>query len=315
MLLAEIRGKLRGSFDCTNCGTHGAIAPEASLCIEDALTSTVFGAMRWLRPELGILPLFRRLELPADETAIANIELWPWHVVSLLGLEASELSDVGCEPDALLHIEDQGLVLMEAKRGLGIQLGDQPLQLPKEAVVAHRCAKGRPWRLLCVTSGTTAPWIRGFRAENGRLILADSMPLADAVASYFEAAATIGSRADWPLAADVRANTRWMSWSTIGALMNVARTRSPVARQEAALLSDVVGYLKRRGLMLPEFRGFEIATAPSLLWDVGKLWRHEDAAMRRATGDFRGFTSLSAMAPTSWPKLRWFFTTDGRAMQ
>lgn len=300
MLLAEIQGKLRGSFDCENCGEEGAIAPGASAGIEDALTSTVFGAMRWLRPELGILPLLRRLELPSDDVAIANIQLWPRAPgIPLLELGRAEITLRGCEPDAFIDIGEQAFVLMEAKRGWGKDLGLDPLQLPKEAIVAHLFAKGRPWRLLCVTSGTTAPSIPGFAAEDGRLVQVESMPLKEAVASYFKAAALLGCHADWPPPEDVHANTCWLSWSSIGHMFQTSRSQSATLNHEAALLEDLVAYLEKAGHLRPPFHGFNLRLAPRLAWDAGMIWR--DSA-----SDYCGFARLPAKAPKPWPKLRWF---------
>src|SRR5580700_5748377 len=112
MLLAEIQGKLKGTFGCAICGDDG-ISLEARVATEDALTSTVFGALRWLPPELGLLPLLQLLELPGTETVERR-----------------------CEPDAIIDAPAQSFVLIEVK--LDSKLGGDPLQLPKEAIFAHR---------------------------------------------------------------------------------------------------------------------------------------------------------------------------------
>jgi hypothetical protein len=157
MLLAEIQGKLKGTFACTVCGDDG-ISLEAAVAIEDALTSTVFGALRWLRPELGLSPILRRLDLPVTAPD-PTIRLWPRDDVPVVGIGETKISDVGCEPDVVIDVPGQSFTLVEVK--LGAALGAEPLQLPKEAIFAHRHARGRPWRLLCVTPGASEPRIPG----------------------------------------------------------------------------------------------------------------------------------------------------------
>src|SRR5262249_19551421 len=157
--------------------------------------------------------------------------------------------------------------LIEVK--LGAALGADPLQLPKEALFAHGHARGRPWRLLCVTPAVTAPHIRGFRVEGNLLAQDHPMPLADAVASYFAAAASLGRGGGWPSAEDVRASVRWLSWSSLGAMFEAAGRQGSVAPHEAALLDDVVALLHRRGLIRPMFHGFNIPPAHSLRWTAG----------------------------------------------
>jgi hypothetical protein len=326
MLLAEIQGKIRGTFGCTACGNDG-MSLEAAVAVEDALTSTVFGALRWLRPELGLLPLLRRLELPllAPEP---SIRLWPRDGVPVIGIGDTKIAEVGCEPDVIIDVPAQSLTLVEVK--LGAVLGAEPLQLPKEAIFAHRHARGRPWRLLCVTPGASPPRIQGFRVEGNRLALSDRMPLADAVASYFAAATPFARSADWPSAPEVRASVCWMSWSSFGALLETVRAQASTAQHEGNLLDDVVALLRRRGLMRPTFHGFEIVPARPLGWGAGVLWRRGQRSLWnvrakvtpwsavqwlsgeiRTRSGFQGFGALSAKGPTPWPKLRWF-STDAR---
>ncbi len=166
MLLAEIKGKLRGTFGCSTCGSDG-VSPGAVVATEDALTSTVFGALRWLRPELGLLPILRRIELPVVAPAVPTIDLWPRDKVPVVELEKGEMTEVGCEPDVVIDVPEQSYLLVEVK--LDAILGADPLQLPKEAIFAHLHARGRPWRLLCITRGTSPPRIRGFQAVGDHL--------------------------------------------------------------------------------------------------------------------------------------------------
>lgn len=324
MLLAEIQGKLKGTFGCSACGSDG-ISPETAVAIEDALTSSAFGALRWLPPELGLVPLLRLLDLPVTARTTPTICLWPRDGIPLVGVGETEIREADCEPDVVIDLPEQSFALIEVK--LGALLGADPLQLPKEALFAHRHARGRPFRLLCVTPGTTAPRIQGFRVEGGLLALSDRMPLADAVASYFAAAASLGRGTDWPSVPEVKAAVRWLSWSSIGALFEAVRAQVSTAHHEGNLLDDVVALLRRRGLMRPVFHGFEIAPARPLGWSMGTLWRRRQRslwsirakvapwpALRwfsgefRARSGFRGFGAVSTRGPAPWPKFWWLST-------
>lgn len=324
MLLAEIQGKLRGTFGCTACG-NDRISPEALVATEDALTSTAFGALRWLRPDLGLLPFLRLLGLPFAASAVPTVRLWPWDTIPVVGIGATKFEEVGCEPDVTIDLPEQSFVVVEVK--LGAILGSDPLQLPKEAIFAHRHARGRPWRLLCVTPSTTAPHIQGFSFERGRLALGQRMPLAEAVASYFAATTPLRRSAGLPSASEVRAAVCWMSWSSFGALFEAARAQASTAPHERTLLDDVVAIFRRRGLIRPVFHGFEVTRAQSLRWNAGVIWRRGRkplwsisskvtpwsaspwlSAGTRTRSSFRGFSEISVRRPTPWPKLQWLST-------
>ncbi len=324
MLLAEIQGKLKGTFGCSACGSDG-ISPETAVAIEDALTSSTFGALRWLRPELGLVPLLRLLALPVSAPTAPTIRLWPQDRISVIRIGETEIREVGCEPDVVIDLPEQSFALIEVK--LDAVLGADPLQLPKEALFAHRHARGRPWRLLCVTRGITAPHLRGFCVEGGLLALSGRMPLADAIASYFAAAAELGCGTDWPSLPEVKAAVRWMSWSSLGASFEAVRAQISTDQHEGNLLDDVVALLRRRGLMRPLFHGFESTPSRPLGWSVGALWRRGQKplwsirakvapwpALRwfsgelRARSGFRGFGAVSTRGPAPWPKFRWLST-------
>lgn len=327
MLLAEIHGKLSGTFGCTVCRTDESVDSGARVATEDALTSTVFGALRWLRPDLGLAPLLRRMELPFASSAVPVVSVWPRDGIPVIDVGEAELAEVGCEPDVVIDVLENSFALVEVK--LGAVLGAEPMQLPKEAIFAHRHARGRPWRLLCLTRGTTAPLISGFRAEAGRLARGDWMPLADAVASYFVAAAVLGHTTGYPSASEVKASVRWLSWSALGASLEVARAQLSALPHEVSLLDDVIALLHLRGLMRPVFHGFEIACTRPLGWSAGALWRRSRTrrplwsiehsvtawpALRWLSGSvgtrsgFQGFGAIPAKRPAPWPNLQWFST-------
>ncbi|WP_437950164.1 hypothetical protein WME98_04625 [Sorangium sp. So ce296] len=300
MLLAEIQGKLKGTFACAACGSSDGVRLEAASAMEDVLTSNVFGALRYLRPELGVLPLLEHLDLRLDPAHSPRLTAWPSNVASIVALGDRELRDVGCEPDVVLEGR-AALVLVEVK--LGAPLGADPMQLPKESIVAHQRASGRPWRLLCVTPGATAPHLQGFRVEEGRLARGPVVPLAEAVASYFTAATMLRPVADWPRASEVRANVRWMSWSSVGKLLRAAFERNATAPHEENLLADVLALLQMRGLLRPDFHGFTRLEA-TLFQRLGHpLWR-------RPRPRARSLWSF-ACTVTPWPKLRWLASVAG----
>lgn len=87
--------------------------------MEDILTSNVFGLLKYLPPEEGLLPYLAQAETLDEQRPFADLaipgtkvkyEFWPWH---------SEAGCVGCEPDVELTITwpsgKKALVFVEAK--------------------------------------------------------------------------------------------------------------------------------------------------------------------------------------------------------
>lgn len=102
MLQAQLRGKLTRQEDD----------------MEDLLTSNVFGSIKYIRPEEGLLPLLAS-SINSDGNAptqalqpISNVkyEFWPW---------IQEPKCEGCEPDVLITIQlvnnQKIIILVEAK--------------------------------------------------------------------------------------------------------------------------------------------------------------------------------------------------------
>jgi hypothetical protein len=99
---------------------HGKLSREQEN-IEDLVTSTVFGLLSYLPPQVGILPFLavsqsiegaRPLAFLADPSNLVTVEyeFWPhWQ----------ESECIGCEPDVVLRLQSQDgqklMVLVEAK--------------------------------------------------------------------------------------------------------------------------------------------------------------------------------------------------------
>lgn len=102
MLEAQLRGKLTGEQEN----------------LEDLLTSNVFGSIKYVPLEEGLLPILQNAENEKGEFPLKNIgsivdvkyEFWPW---------IPENSCKGCEPDVLITIMHKSgkktIVLVEAK--------------------------------------------------------------------------------------------------------------------------------------------------------------------------------------------------------
>jgi hypothetical protein len=123
MLMALLRGKL--SREQQN--------------MEDILVSNVFGLLKYLPPEEGLLPFLRNcvdpegrplpgLDQPGISVVLENRKFWPWH---------SEPGCLGCEPDVefMLCWPDgrKVLVFVEAKYHAGKSSEDDENDAPAKA--------------------------------------------------------------------------------------------------------------------------------------------------------------------------------------
>src|SRR5688572_26865013 len=101
---------------------------------EDVLTSLVFGLLKHLPPEHGLLPFLARAEYPEGTRPLAALAggtvveyvFWPWY-------EVTECH--GCEPDVELRLTEPSgkrwLVMVEAKYESGkSSLEDQDSHMP-----------------------------------------------------------------------------------------------------------------------------------------------------------------------------------------
>ena len=295
MLLAELHSKLKGRFACGACGNEDATDFGALAASEDALTSTVFGLLRYTDPRLALGPILARCGLEVGAAEAWKLQPWPRHAVRLRKLREHDLRQVSCEPDMVIE-GPTGVVVMEAK--LGAPLGGDPMQLPQEALVAHRISHGNPWRLLCVTTHRNAPTLPGFRVSGSLIEPGEYMPLNEAVASYFEAVSSIGIPGEWPAPDRVRASITWLSWGAIATLIEAALAAHPtVTSHDTAQANDVLDLLRSRSLYEEPFRGFRNVPKAMLGARVPEVWAQSRIAPR-----FRWTYPSTALV---WPHLNW----------
>ncbi len=235
MLLAEIKKKLGRVLQDAAGGEEPATE---YFDYEDVLTSNVFGALRYLDPRYGLEPVLRDLGLPPITSA---------------GLTVWEAED-GCEPDVIIDL-GHSLVVVEAK--LRAPFGVD--QLPREVRYAHRRARGRPWRLLCVTAHATEPLYLG-------------TTLAKGVASWFAEDNELGLPPS-----EIERRIAWMPWYAIASrLEESVRSLAPPA-SAIALIDDLLTSLRGRGLTRLPFHGF--GRIPTMVhgWKASP-WREARAA-------------------------------------
>lgn len=265
MLLAELQKKVAHQFECPTCGD--VTNPAAQLGIEDALTSYVFGTLRYLPPEAGIIPVLNAAGVMPGAAHDFEIILWPFDTVLLDPIGEVGPTPIGVEPDVI--VMGGGLVVcVEAK--LGSRLGADPLQLPKEVIHVAREARalGLDWRLVCLTADPHEPWLSCFEPRGGRLSTSGQSRVADAVASYFAASSGDG----WPRPDDVRSRVSWISWSHIHDALGASQEGAPPWCRRA--VDDLRLLLGRKGLVPPKFHGFRLSTPP-LPDGIGAIWAAE----------------------------------------
>lgn len=305
MLLAEIRGKFKRPFACRACGDESAVDALRSTGIEDALTSYIFGALRHLPTSHGAGVLYRRLSLsnPSDEHF--NVDLWPFHRVWIRLVDAETGGERGCEPDVVLDSE-AGVVVVETK--LGMRLGSDPSQLPREARLAHAAACGRPWRLLCITADIREPTIASFAAVAGKLALAAPTTVAKSVASYFEAEKLCGDAQPGPMPEEVLDSVYWLGWRDVSSLLEQASLADDPPRSSRALLLDLVALLDRRGLTRRPFHGFgqsaTLLTQPKPTWTIARRNRRLWSSLQALFVPSKLTWSVAGVRRVLWASLR-----------
>lgn len=297
MLLAQVRSKVGSMFNCPSCEADISLGTG----IEDALTSHVFGILRHLPARRATLPLLRGVGLDVEVADEPGVELWPFGSVRLVRVGESELVDLGVEPDATIDGRN-ALVTVEAK--LGSKLGADPLQLPKQVVYSAAASPGRPWWLLCITTDSVEPSHHSFRVEHGRLVLGDLAPLANAVASYFDAIASIHPSYTWPLAADVLTCVRWTSWKAVARILKGAAGEEGIETWAASALNDLYALLQLQGIVTPEFQGFrfERRVLPA---GISPIWRARDASLWSGLRVWSSCASSKGWLTAGEPKRLW----------
>jgi len=249
--------------------------------MEDILTSNVFGLLRYLPPEHGLLPFLayaisldrQRLELPesaAGVQALTDFSFWP---------SLAEQGCIPCEPDVLISITwprpqaRRFLVLVEAKYLSGKSSeADESSPLPLDQLarewgnVESRARKESCEPVLVyLTAGFGPPVQEILRAE------ADHRSKANRSSLPFKC--------------------YWLSWRHL-ALVADSRADLDTPAFASCILEDLRKMLNRLDLVF--FAGFsphEPFSAMTWRFDVGEL---------PAQLPFAGFTSVEALPPLPW---------------
>ena len=230
MTIAEIHGKI------SDAGTN------LSERMEDLLTSDVFGCLRYLPPEIALLPFLqtarsihgRDLQFGAEILRV-HTSFWPW-------LKFSDR--IPCEPDLVLGLEVESglvhLVMVEAKyySGLSSEEGED---------VAPQNQLARELDNLNATTPATLKWGPGLRVASRTLLFVTAdlaMPRTDLAAAFDEFRRKRKQEVD----------ILWTSWRSLPSILedSLATERDPGSR---AVLEDMLALLLRKGLV--RFGGVE----------------------------------------------------------
>ena len=231
MTVAEIHGKISDS--------------NISERMEDLLTSDVFGCLRYLPPETGLLPFLRtvqsvqgrELQLIAPISKVHAL-FWPW-------LDFKDLS--ACEPDVLLGLEDEGgslhIVMIEAKYHAGVSSeadeGEDPRHQLARELDALRGVSG-------ATFGLDAATIIDSRTLV--FVTADlAMPRGEMLGGLEEFTAKRREEAD----------IFWTSWRHLPSVLEHSLAADSDSGRRA-VSEDIIALLVRKGLTM--FRGIEPVT-------------------------------------------------------
>lgn len=225
MLQAQLKGKL--TRDEEN--------------MEDLLVSNVFGSIKYLNPERGLLPILRSSENSAGDlplgklTEISDVkyEFWPW---------IQETNCNGCEPDVLItfnYPEGKIILLIEAKYLSGKSSeadgGSAPMdQLAREfdnLTEKARKENATP-KLLYITAGF------GYPTEE----------IEESKKEYLQKRGK-------------QLEILWLSWRKIPSLLGPT--------EKDSLLDDLVAVLRKENLIY--YEGISIPVVPKLKWHFKAL--------------------------------------------
>lgn len=230
MLLAQLNRKVPSEFEG----------------MEDVLTSSIFGLLRYLPTETAcvLLAEFAGIELPPGPV---QLKLWPrYHTppgfvdTFLENTRDEELPTRGeTEPDAVIVTKDW-LVLLEAK--YRSRLDDNYDQLGREFALGYREAKKDElqFRLLVVTSDTRQP-------------MPGNMDLVSGIREALERASVVlGSEAEKMIAA-VPNSLHWINWQSIYRILEETHRNRKYQDSIGRLLEDICLLLELRGLKPYDF--------------------------------------------------------------
>jgi hypothetical protein len=209
--------------------------------MEDVLTSSILGTIKYLPERLACSLLSQFAGLPAVE-GIPEVDLWPRYPTptgfggstSPSNFESEVDARGDTEPDALIHT-DSWLVLVEAK--YRSPLDSEYDQLGREFVIGYRLAQqmGLRFRLVVITAQACAPTPggmdlitglqRGLRARSLRLG-SDALRLIDSVPDALH----------------------WTNWQAIYRIMSHLDADAAIPSHAQRLLGDACRLLELRGL-------------------------------------------------------------------
>jgi hypothetical protein len=225
MLLAQLERKVPSEFEG----------------MEDVLTSSVFGLLKYLPDQLACELLAECAAIPLPQGPL-QLKLWhryptpPGFRSPAVTADREEESAIrgATEPDAVIETGDW-LVLMEAKYRSPLDTTYD--QLGREFAVGYRLAQNakRRFRLLVITGHTFPPTPAGFDLETGvrNALAAASAGLGDAAAEMITAVPT---------------SLHWTNWQQLYSIMLRACDHQDISGSTRRLLEDVCRLLELRGL-------------------------------------------------------------------
>jgi len=283
MLLAQLHRKVPSEFEG----------------MEDVLTSSVFGLLKYLPDQIAcrLLAEFAAIPLPQDSL---QLELWPRHPTPpgfarpFATAQVEEPASRGdTEPDAVITAKDW-LVLMEAK--YRSPLDDAYDQLGREFAVGYRLAQdaGRRFRLLLVTAHTLQPTPGGRDLATGvqQVLSEASAGLGDAAAEMIGAVPT---------------SLHWTNWQQLYSILSKACGDQDISDSTRRLLKDVCRLLELRALKPYDNRS--IATAltrwqeediPNELWSLPVAYRYRTTLSLAAGWEQLLRLDTIALHPLAW---------------
>jgi len=234
MTIAELRGKISES------GTN------LSERMEDLLTADTFGCMRYVPPEMALLPFlstaqsFHGSEFTVPEDIVAvHYSFWPY-------LRTREVT--ACEPDVMIGIETEGrrihLLLVESKYYSGLSSEEDDRPVPNDQLA-------RELDNLDAVSPVQLGWPPHLQVSSRRIVFVTQdmgMPrhlLAQSLSEYRRKRGREG-------------DIFWASWRYLPGILERSR-QEECQPEQGAVLEDMLKLLLRKGLVM--FRGVESVEA------------------------------------------------------
>lgn len=267
--------------------------------MEDVLTSSVIGLLKYLPHDVGGSFLAKLADIPLPQGSL-NIELWPRYPTPAGFRRPSdpqgdaEGADRGdTEPDAVITA-GQWLILIEAK--YRSPLDETYDQLGREFAIGFQLAQrdSRRFRLVVVTANTLQPAPSGVD-----LVTGVSGALRDASASR-------GGEAE-RMIATVLSSLRWTNWQRLYTLFAEVAADQTTPASVRELLADVCRLLELRGLKPYDSQSlaaamirWDAAAIPDELWSSPVAYRYAVVSSAAAGWEQVLRMDVSALVPLGW---------------